>query len=133
MLAKVLGLTLPFIFNAFASYLYSSNHLQEAWFNVTRSCNVLEVQSYYCDQYSSNTLSWMPSGQQAAPPVLFDLAHVLQNGDLKALMSMEQHHKLPMNGDFPLRDSNETQEELLQFHSPHLHCKHLKAVHREIS
>ncbi len=46
--------------------------------------------------------------QLAAPAPLSDLAHVTLNGDLKVLMSMEQHRKLPMNGDFfPLRNLNE--------------------------
>ncbi len=72
-------------------------------------------------------------GWQAAPPPLFDLAQVTLSSELKVPMSMGQHHKLPMNGDFfPLRNLNEKQEEWLQLHSPYLHSDHLKAVHSEI-
>ncbi len=61
-------------------------------------------------------------------------AHVTPNGDSEVLISMGQHHKLPMSRFFfPQRNSNEKQEGFLQLHSPHLLHSHSKAVQSGIS
>ncbi len=71
--------------------------------------------------------------QQSDPPNALVPAHVVPNGDSEVPVSMGQHRKMPMSGDFvPWRNSNEKQEGFLQLHSPHLLHGHSKAVHSGI-